>query len=629
MLFQKIYNWIKYKTLPASFLFRNRLFVERDTKNKRIFSNFGSHFKGSKWRTYASYSINFFFQPKYLESTIRFLLHFFAFVLFCLYSNYYAKMPLLNSFFYLAWSCADCVQYFLVFITWCLVFFCAQVYKLYYFYSNFNNFSKEFPLNFLDRSAGDFQLYENSFDKKKFISKEDIDFYSNLWSQKTKLNDKTLSIQKSFEHNSKNLNWTKKNNFFKNNYSVHVFSTKTINNFNDYFFNHMLYKSFSKTHASASFRQLNFLIKTTFYKNKLLTNHLSSNAPHSEFLTSPEKNPSNNYFNSSFEWSISSIFTSNSAFKLNSRNKLGAFFLKDNNQKDALDFELNTDELTNFEKTIKNVSCSAKVARWLYKYSLVHRKSVKFASKISASKRTALWSHKDRNVFSKNLWKSATLRDKNQISLFFNNFTLNCDTIWFNRKFVQSTPLIGFYEQSYLWLIKKFYFFNSSNKVKTFFQFSPVSHFFKDEASDLNENLANYSQNLNHLQKSFISVNNLFFFNQTFFEDSFLYQMRFDSDNFGSAENKDVFVSFFSASLFYDNLVKFSLLHDFYLTKTPSFSFVSFVLNQKTFNDYTPCDFEFNPNLNKESFSFLPYLLIVESENSQFEKDLKLFLLTK
>ena len=53
MLFSRVYNWIKYKTLPPSTLFLNRLVVERDSKHRRILSNLGLTFRNSKWSSYA------------------------------------------------------------------------------------------------------------------------------------------------------------------------------------------------------------------------------------------------------------------------------------------------------------------------------------------------------------------------------------------------------------------------------------------------------------------------------------------------------------------------------------------------------------------------------------------------
>ena len=53
MLFSRVYNWIKYKTLPPSVLFLNRLFVERDSKHRCVLSNLGLTFRNSKWSMYA------------------------------------------------------------------------------------------------------------------------------------------------------------------------------------------------------------------------------------------------------------------------------------------------------------------------------------------------------------------------------------------------------------------------------------------------------------------------------------------------------------------------------------------------------------------------------------------------
>ena len=52
-MFKRLYNWLKLKTLPSSILFKNRLFVERDSKHRRIMSNFGLTFRNSKWSEYA------------------------------------------------------------------------------------------------------------------------------------------------------------------------------------------------------------------------------------------------------------------------------------------------------------------------------------------------------------------------------------------------------------------------------------------------------------------------------------------------------------------------------------------------------------------------------------------------
>lgn len=58
MLFSRVYSWIKFKALPPSVLALNRIFVERNSKHRRVLSNLGLTFRNSKWSTYARHNIN-------------------------------------------------------------------------------------------------------------------------------------------------------------------------------------------------------------------------------------------------------------------------------------------------------------------------------------------------------------------------------------------------------------------------------------------------------------------------------------------------------------------------------------------------------------------------------------------
>ena len=68
MLFNYYFNWIKYKTLPPSLLYRNRLFVERDSKHRRVMVNLGVTFRNSKWSSYGRKNISLQFVHKYLRN---------------------------------------------------------------------------------------------------------------------------------------------------------------------------------------------------------------------------------------------------------------------------------------------------------------------------------------------------------------------------------------------------------------------------------------------------------------------------------------------------------------------------------------------------------------------------------
>lgn len=67
MLFSRLFNWVRYKTLPPSALFLNRLFVERDSKHRRVTSNLGLTFRNSKWSSYARTNVQSSDRHSYLS----------------------------------------------------------------------------------------------------------------------------------------------------------------------------------------------------------------------------------------------------------------------------------------------------------------------------------------------------------------------------------------------------------------------------------------------------------------------------------------------------------------------------------------------------------------------------------
>ena len=56
-MFRKVYTYLTRQTLPTSLLLKNRLLVERQWKHRRIMSNFGTTFRNSKWSDYSSQNV--------------------------------------------------------------------------------------------------------------------------------------------------------------------------------------------------------------------------------------------------------------------------------------------------------------------------------------------------------------------------------------------------------------------------------------------------------------------------------------------------------------------------------------------------------------------------------------------
>ena len=132
MLFHRLYNWIKYKTLPSSFLFKNRLFIERDSKHRRILSNFGLSFRNSKWGSYETYNIKTNFNIFYFKYVFFFLFFIFIFYILFKINNYYIYLYVFNNVFFFFWLSIDTFDYYLSFLIWLIFIFATSFFNLIY-----------------------------------------------------------------------------------------------------------------------------------------------------------------------------------------------------------------------------------------------------------------------------------------------------------------------------------------------------------------------------------------------------------------------------------------------------------------------------------------------------------------
>nr|AEV66645.1 ccmF_ii [Oxytricha trifallax] len=177
MLFFKLYNWLKYKTLPSSFLFKNRLFIERDSKHRKIMNNFGLVFRNSKWSDYANNNVTLDFKNIYFKWFFIFVL-----ILIFLYLSFYLKF--FNNFFFNSltfffWFAIDSLDYYLSFFLWSFTSFFSVVFsKIYFFINNTNqtNF-KDFYSSKFNSQVGR-NLNNSNFNS---LSKNDLNWILYSW----------------------------------------------------------------------------------------------------------------------------------------------------------------------------------------------------------------------------------------------------------------------------------------------------------------------------------------------------------------------------------------------------------------------------------------------------------------
>lgn len=453
MLFKKLYNWIKYKTLPPSVLFKNRLFIERDSKTRRIFNNFGLTFRNSKWSSYSSYNINPSFKSKYFFFLLFIGIFIFSFKFFSLKLFFY-------NFFFFIWLTIDSFDYYLSFFLWIL----SAALTL------FTNSLTSLLVNGDYKSSHSFKstekLYQNSTLNSNNLSKQDLNWILYSWLSNNDTDDYEESYEFLFDSEIVTKFWNENFKFYIDLYRSVFFLNLDSKNFNFFFFK----KNFYNLNYNLNYRDLFLSIEKITTKNNLfsiiLNYYFNMQNINSSLNFHLSKHFKNSTLNSRFAWNLESFENIN----INDFSKNGIFYLNNLNFQNISTFLKNNDISFLFKNTFNDVSNVSKWDRWLYKYSLIHRKSVKTLNKLVNVKRSLRFDIIDKSFINKNIWISNYLKQNKNLLFLFNNFhsqplfSLNNSFLINNTSNkINTLKLFNFQDISYSWLIKRFYFFNSMN----------------------------------------------------------------------------------------------------------------------------------------------------------------------
>jgi hypothetical protein len=110
-MFKILYNWLKFKTLPPSILFTNRLYLERESKTRKITTNLGLTFRNSKWSEYLRTDINPNLKSLWLLGLFWPLPFVIIFFIFWQVAYLYNVTWLSNTTSYFIWSFKDTSAY--------------------------------------------------------------------------------------------------------------------------------------------------------------------------------------------------------------------------------------------------------------------------------------------------------------------------------------------------------------------------------------------------------------------------------------------------------------------------------------------------------------------------------------
>jgi len=447
------------------------LFIERDSKHRRIFSNFGLTFRNSKWSPHSKTNVNFKFKNAYLKNCLSFFFIFIFLVASWNGSNYYIRSFFFNNLIFIFWMSLDSFDYYASFGIWLITITLASIFNLVYSYFFFNNFSVTQRKQIRNFHVTGLKS-ESASANNSFISKNDLNWVLYIWLTRSKNLD-SVFIEKLFESNV--AQWDKLYDFFIKLYRV-------------VYFTNLLNPSFSLTHLSHLSRRdltisancANSLIP--YFNNTLFTKSSAGLILNfnlnvlSNYFNLKNNNFQYNYNNSRTSWNLYSIESENFKNTFLIKSKIGLFY-------NFLTYEkynnlfFNYSELWGLNFFLKNQVTSAKWTRWLYRYSVIHRKSLKNAHKLTIAKRLVNSGFYNNSFFYRNIWNSEYFSrslNRSDISNFFNNLYKNIYTLNFPNANDGTSRNLGYQinqklilenlssiENSFFFFLKRFYLFNN------------------------------------------------------------------------------------------------------------------------------------------------------------------------
>lgn len=454
MLFTRLFNWIKYKTLPPSVLFLNRLFVERDSKHRRVTSNLGLTFRNSKWSTYARTNINLSSRTSYVGALLKLAGLLLAFFTILYFNSFYNLFQLQNSVYSILWFVSDSDLYLKVIFSSSLL--CTAQLLLSQFLSNvfsIDGFTARseaidtVPVSLpkrlhkpvlhawltSDHPVGDFeQLFDTSITSPDSTQ---FELYNTLYRS-------SFFLSKSNE------------------------SLDTVTN------------NLSLLESQPGSRVLKYtdLVTTSELSNprtnSLLLEHIVLKKSDSTY---------SDYFNELDTWTLAQTNNELNSSGIISSSVTGQFYLPTYSYSNLNSSTLAFPELSNLKKSVTNQLSLIQWNRWLYKYNILHRSVLRASTSMTLAKRLLSSGFYSSSLSTNNIWAASALgSNKLQSEQFaslhrslygdFTGFDLsNSKSLNTPTGFMSDPELanLKFYELSYHWFIQRFYALNtlSSNGI--------------------------------------------------------------------------------------------------------------------------------------------------------------------
>ena len=481
MIFKRLYNWIKFKTLPPSVLFKNRLYIERDSKTRRITSNLGLTFRNSKWTNYARTDINLNLKTQFLNSF--YVVIFTLLLLFWVVngSSFYNTDLINNDLLFLMWYLKDICLYYCFSLLTLATFLMTFLFEK--FYTTFSGWL--FTKNLQTNNASSRTQVSIPSNHYKYV------YYNWLLQSKTSWDVSHQHLFKSLEHSKNDPRYLQL--LFQINNCLSRLDIQL--------------EMSTATKVSSSFSTLDQNFKLLSKQNQSQNNTKSSWTPSLTLLTSR------------FHWNLSNLLTILNTSNKEVLNFNDSFYITQLNFMQLNSSLLFNNYFTNLNSSVVNQLETLKSHKFLYNYSFLHRKILKDSHKLTMVKRLITSGFYDSTLVTKNLWASDFFNKvtaphnllegelkilyKNLYNnTFFSNYLMDTTKV---NKTLSELSLFSFYEVSYFWFLKRFYLFNNLTtnsfsyplSAREEFEVNPSvdsnPHFFKLTSILKSNSLVNYT----------------------------------------------------------------------------------------------------------------------------------------
>ena len=455
MLFSLIFTWIKYKMSPPSLIARNRLFVERDAKHRRITSNLGLTFRNSKWASYARTNVSSNAKSDFLSTLGRVISFLLIIILFFYGLHLYNEKATSNPLVLLYWFAMDSNLYLQIgFLSG--GFYLVQL-VLDYLHQKALVFFFGYPAQVTHGSA--------STPPRLRIPKRLHKPILHALLLQTHSSD---TLDKLLDSNGGDFGPLGDLHFLKSLYLA-TYLTKLAFNPTPMI---QLFNSLPESPGFSIRRPITLLnnvakLRTPVF-NSLTLDYLI-------FVIKPNLNVKSKKLYT--RWSLTNISTNKRNELISSTPLNGLFYIPSITQNDLNSLTMFYPELAQLRTSLEDQMKAIRWDRWLYKYSLLHRSSLKTNFYLNAFKSSLSSGFYNKDAGTRNLWLPSSLsaskltgnrsHRRSLHSVLYGRYSSLglADSLPFSINFYNKANMeaFSFYESSYDWALKRFYNLNSTN----------------------------------------------------------------------------------------------------------------------------------------------------------------------